>query len=344
MKTKFRTMSLRVIYSIKRYSFFYILGIATMYAIFYSVYSLNETVNDSLNKYDKVISYFANISILFFTAGIFSVSLKYFQFLGIFEAEFKKVISSKDFDQKLEKQLKQITFSEDFLIEQSNLPELWETVTLCKYKQQFPEIYPKLKKKIDNELFITDNISYYYKNFQINYNIEQIDTNYVKVIESASLTIVRPDINEFEWDFGVTFDDTEDKKIKYDLSYEVKNGNGIVFDSSDIKTRKKLGLINKYITKKLSGHLEYHIERRIELVQDLRVDRQFSFASDRIIDDISLKIQHCDNLSVFFTTVNKNKMYHNGASNKDELAYINRDIFLSGEKFKIFIYKKSEKV
>ncbi|MEW4922569.1 hypothetical protein [Algibacter sp. 2305UL17-15] len=80
----------KIIDSVKRYSFFYILGVATMYAIFYSVYSLNEAVNGSLNKYDKVISYFANVSILFFTAGIFSVSLKYFQFLGIFEAEFKK--------------------------------------------------------------------------------------------------------------------------------------------------------------------------------------------------------------------------------------------------------------
>ncbi|MEW4922568.1 hypothetical protein [Algibacter sp. 2305UL17-15] len=256
----------------------------------------------------------------------------------------KKVISSKDFDKKLEKQLKQITFSEGFLIEQSNLPELWETVTLCKYRQQFPELYPKLKKKIDNELFITDNISYYYKNFQINYNIELIDINYIKVIESASLTIVRPNINEFEWDFGVTFDDTPDENITYDLTFEIKNVDGIIFEENDIKTRKKPGLINKYIAKKLSGQLEYHIERRIELVQDLRVDRQFSFGSDRIIDDFSLKIKHCDKLSVFFTTVNKNKMYHNGAFNKEDLAYINRDIFLSGEKFKIFIYKKSEKV
>lgn len=335
---------LNIIGSVKRYSFFYFLGLASMYAIFYTIYSLNDAVNESLNEYDKVISYFANISILFFTAGIFSVSLKYFQFLGIFEEEFKRVISSKDFDEKLEKQLKQITFSEDFLIKQSNLPELWETVTLCKYKQQFPGLYPKLKKKIDNELFITDNISYYYKNFQINYDIELIDENYVKVTESASLTIVRPDINEFEWDFGVIFDDTEDENIEYDLSFDVKNMDDVEFDESDIKTRNRPGLINKYVTKKLSGHLEYHIERRIELVQDLRIDRQFSFGSDRIIDDISLRIKHCDKLSVFFTTVNKNKMYQNGAFYKDKLAYINRDIFLSGEKFKIFIYKKSEKV
>lgn len=333
----------KIIKNLKTYSYIYFLGLASAYSIFFTLYSLNETLYNALFSYDKIITYFKDVSILFFTAGIFTVSLKYLQFLGVFEKEFNKAIASDAFDKKLEKQLKQITFSEEFLIEQSNLPELWETVTLCKYKQQFPELYPKLKKKVDNELFISDNISYYYKNFQINYEIKLLDDNYVEVSESASLTIVRPNKDEFNWDFGVTFDDSEDENIKYNLSFEIKNVNGIIFEESDIKERCKPGLINKYVTKKLKGQLEYHIERNIKLVQDLRVDRQFSFGSDRIIDDISLRIKHCDELSVFFTTVNKNKMYHNGAFKDSELAYINRDIFLSGEKFKIFIYKKSEK-
>lgn len=333
----------KIIKNLKTYSYMYFLGLASAYSIFFSLYSLNDTLYNALFSYDKIITYFKDVSILFFTAGIFTVSLKYLQFLGVFEKEFNKAIASDAFDKKLEKQLKQITFSEEFLIEQSNLPELWETVTLCKYKQQFPELYPKLKKKIDNELFITDNISYYYKNFQLNYNIELLDENYVEVLESASLTIVRPNVEEFEWDFGVTFEDSQDENIKYDLSFDVKNIDGIKFDKDDIKERKRPGLINKFVTKKLKGQLEYHIERKIKLVQDLRVDRQFSFGSDRIIDDISLRIKHCDKLSVFFTPVNKNKMYHNGAFKDDELAYINRDIFLSGEKFKIFIYKRSEK-
>lgn len=332
----------KLIKNLKTYSYIYFLGLASAYSIFFTLYSLNDTLYNALYSYDKIITYFKDVSILFFTAGIFTVSLKYLQFLGVFEKEFNKVIASDAFDRKLEKQLKQITFSEEFLIEQSNLPELWETVTLCKYKQQFPELYPKLKKKVDNELFMSDNISYYYKNFQINYEIKLLDDNYVEVMERASLTIVRPNKDEFNWDFGVTFDDSEDENIKYDLSFVIKNVNGIIFEKSDIKERCKPGLINKYVTKKLKGQLEYHIERNIKLVQDLRVDRQFSFGSDRIIDDISLRIKHCDKLSVFFTTVNKNKMYHNGAFKDNELAYINRDIFLSGEKFKIFIYKKSE--
>jgi hypothetical protein len=329
----------KLIKNLKTYSYIYFLGLASAYSIFFSVYSLNDTLYNALFSYDRIIAYFKDVSILFFTAGIFTVSLKYLQFLGVFEKEFNKAIASDAFDKKLEKQLKQITFSEEFLIEQSNLPELWETVTLCKYRQQFPELYPKLKKKIDNELFLSDNISYYYKNFQINYEIKLLDDNYVEILERASLTIVRPNEDEFDWDFGVTFDDTKDENIKYDLSFEVKNVESIKFNKNDIKERTKPGLINKYVTKKLKGHLEYHIERNISLVQDLRIDRQFSFGSERIIDDISLRIKHCDNLSIFFTTVNKNKMYHNGAFKDDELAYINRDIFLSGEKFKIFIYK-----
>ena len=58
-----------------------------------------------------------------------------------------------------------------------------------------------------------------YDDFIRNYDIELIDENYVKVIESASLTIVRPDTNEFEWDFGVTFDDAKDPNITYSLTF-----------------------------------------------------------------------------------------------------------------------------
>ena len=218
---------------------------------------------------------------------------------------------------------------------------MWETVTLCKYKQQFPNLYPKLKKKIYNDLFITDNISYYYKNIQLNYYIELIKESYVKITESASLTIVRPDINEFEWDFGVTYLKSEDENIDYDLFFDIKNVKGIEFDKNDIEEEEINDLkIKKFISKRLHGQLEYHVERRIELTQDLRYDREFSFGSDRIIDDINLRIKHCDKLCVFFTPVNKNIMYPNGAYPREKNAYINRDIFLSGEKFKIFIYKK----
>lgn len=326
--------------SFKNNSYYYFLGIASSYAIFYSIYSLNSNFNAYLKDFDDIISYFSSISILFFTAGIFAVSLKYLQFLGVFEKEFNRAISSDAFDKKLEKQLKQITFSEEFLIEQSNLGEIWRTVTLCKYKQQFPDLYDKLKKKIKNELFITNNISYYYKNFQLKYDIELIDDDHVKITESASLTIVRPNTEKFQWEFGLYYEELEDKIFNPTLFFEVNNVEDIKFDKDDIKIIKEPFFHKKYISREFSGVLEYHLDRKIESFQNLKSDRAFAFASDRIIDDISLKIESCDKLNVFFTTVNDNKLYKNGALPNDDLAFINRDLFLPGEKFKMFFYKK----
>lgn len=328
----------------KNHSYLFFLGIATIYGCFYLFYSVYQPLNENLNEYADIFKYLSEVSILFFTVGIFSVSFKYMQFLGVFEKEFKKAIASDEFDKKLEKQLKQITFSEEFLLKQSNLPEIWETVTLCKYEKQFPELYPKMKKKINNLLFLNNNISYYYKNFQLNYSIKKVSNSIVEIEETASLTIVRPNIDEFVWDFGVIYDNTSsDSDEKAKLYYKVTNQRGIEFNESDInKSKINEVLSKKSISKTLSKHLEYHIDRKITLQQDLSVDREFSFGSDRIIDDISVNIKHCDEINVYFAPVDKNKMYHNGAFNEHNLSYINRDIFLPGEKFKIFMYFKNE--
>lgn len=330
-----------VIKYIKNNGYLYLLGIATAYAFFYSLYSLYEPINSSLVKYDKLFSYLANVSILFFTTGIFSVSLKYFAFLGVFKREFSKAINSDDFENKLEKQLKQITFSEDFLLKQSNLTEIWESVTLCRYKQIFPNLASKLKKKISNELFSDDNISHYYKNFQLSYDISLFDDKYIKIIEKSSFTLVRPDKGKFKWDFSVYYKQSDDN-IESKLFFKINNLADVKYDDKDIVLENfSNNFFKKTITKELHDRLEYHIERKIELIQDINIDKEFAFASDRIIDDISLIINKSDNLSVFFSTVNNNIMHRNGTHNDDEMAYINRDIFLPGEKFKIFIYKNA---
>lgn len=324
-------------------AYIYFLGIATAYMLFFLFYTFNSKLNAFAKEWDTAWQYLADISILFFTAGIFSVAVKYFQFLGVFEVEFNKAISSDKFDQKLKKQLTQITFSEEFLLQQSNLNEIWKKVTLCKYNKQFPELYHKLQKKIDNELFSEGNISYYYKNFQIHYSINTLEdkSNHIKIVERSSFTIVRPSNEKFLWDFGVTHLKTENQpETQSKLSFDIKNDDLFKFDKSMIKIRDRSEkLVNHYIEVELSDKKEYHIERCIELVQNLDDDKEFSFGSERIIDDISIEIEHGPELEIFFSTVNKNKMYENGAFDRSN-TYINRDVFMPGEKFKIFINKK----
>jgi hypothetical protein len=334
-----------LLHGIKNNAHYIMLGVVISYLIFYSIYTFSSLVHESLKDYDKIFNYLSNISLLVFTAGIFSAVIKYYQFLGVFQEEFKKVVLSEDFDKKLEEKLTQITFSEEYLLEQSNIESIWETVTLSRYNRQFPELYEKLKKRIINQFFKKNNILYYYKNFQITYSIEldEADSNIIHITERASYTIMRPSLDEFEWDFYVAYLDKQET-FDHQIEFTVTNLEEVTCTVNDItEERKDNGNVIVKATKKFHDRKEYHVERMVKISQNLEEDRVYSFASDRIIDDLSFKVKLCDKLNVFVSPAWDVKLYKDETQNGtifENMSYINRDLFLPGEKFKLFIYKK----
>lgn len=332
-------------YGVKRNAHYMMLGIVISYLVFYSIYTFSSLVHESLKEYDKIFNYLNSISLLVFTAGIFSALIKYYQFLGVFQEEFKKVVLSKEFEDKLEEKLTQITFSEEYLLEQSNIESIWETVTLSRYNKQFPELYDKLKKRIINQFFKKNNILYYYKNFQITYSIEmdQADRNIVHITERASYTIMRPNLEEFEWDFYVSYLNTKGK-FDHIIEFNVTNLDEVSCTEQDVSIVQNIsGLVTVTASKKFHDRKEYHVERMVRVSQDLNEDRVYSFTSDRIIDDLSFKVQLCNRLNVFVSPAWDVKFYKDETQNGtifENMSYINRDLFLPGEKFKLFIYKK----
>lgn len=319
---------------IKKNSYLFFLGLATAYLIFYTIYFVNSNFHEYLKDYDKLFSYLAQVSILFFSVGIFAVGLKYLQLLKVFKEEFHEAIDSSKFDDKLKSNLKAITFSDEYLLEQGNLTSLWEKITLCVYRKEFPQIYEKVKKQIKNDFFKKTSISYYYKNFQINYYIS-LKNNILTISEKASYTLVRPSTEEFSWDFGFMYNKTEDESVGIEIN-GIIHSCGVKIEEADISHPSNETHIIKKVTKQLSGHLEYTIERHLLITQNIIDDNLHSFSSDRIIDDLSVHITHDENVNSYFTPVNNQKFYHNGAYPETEKAYINRNIFLPGEKFIIF--------
>lgn len=306
--------------------------LASVYLIFFTIYSFNDLMKEYLKDYENLIKYLSQVSILLFTSGVFAASLKYLQLMEVFKVQFNDYIESSKFDDKLKQNLKLITFSDDYLIQQNNLPTLWKQITLCMYKKEFPSLYDKISKKIRNDFFVKSNISYYYKNFQINYYISKNCDKSVKIIERASYTIVRPTTDEFEWDFGYRSlaSDEYNKEINIDIKIsttgvEFKAG----FENAIIENQN---FILK-VSNKLSGHLEYHIERTTITVQNIELDSVRSFGSDRIIDDLSFKVDSDKNVKTGIHFVGNNKFYHNGAYDNNVNAFINRDVFLQGQKF-----------
>jgi hypothetical protein len=179
---------------------------------------------------------------------------------------------------------------------------------------------------------IKSNISYYYKNFQTNYHLVKDTDTSIKIIERSSYTIVRPNDEEFSWDFGYSGhkDDSHKNKIKFIINIKT-TGKNIEADFKDAKESDENFIIK--ISSQLSGHTEYPIERYIEIIQDIKLDRVRVFGSDRIIDDLSFKVTTDEHVNATVHFLGKNKFYHNGAFDDDVKAYINRDVFLPGQKF-----------
>ncbi len=310
--------------------------IASIYLIFFTIYSFNDKLKIYLCGYENLIKYLSQVSILVFTSGVFAASLKYLQLLEIFKEQFNQYIESSSFDEKIKNNLKLITFSDDYLIQQNNLPTLWKQITLCMYKKEFPSLYEKISKKIRNDFFIKSNISYYYKNFQVNYKLEKNCDKSIKVIERSSYTIVRPNKDEFEWDYTYRglIDDDYKSQIKFQANITT-TGEILESDFKDAKEVDEYFILK--ISKKLSGYTEYHIERYAVTIQDIELDRIRVFGSDRIIDDLSFKVESDTDVNATVHFIGNNKFYHNGSYDTDVKAFINRDVFLPGQKFLIVL-------
>jgi hypothetical protein len=323
-----------------------LLGFSFGYLIFYSIYYFNESFNAYLSNYNEFVEYLKNISLLSFTAGIFTVSLKYIQYLKVFENEFNRIIDSPSFNHKLRGTLSAITFSEEFLKNQNDINDIWKKVTLSKYKSEFPELYEKIKKNIVNELFQDNSLTKYYKNVQISYELKLGDDYELKVKEYSSFTIIRNTTESFFWDFFVSFARDFEKELSEEtklLTEDITKIDGTEIDISKCKITNEEEndqFIIKRFSYELKGEKEYHIERCFEFSQDLQEDRIISFNTSHVVDDLTVYIKKCENLEVVFEPVGRNKFYKNQMFSNERVIYENRDIFLPGEKYKLFVFKK----
>lgn len=333
-------------YWLKSNLYLVFLSYSSIFIVFYLFYYFSNDLKTALKNYKDIIEFFKTLSILSFSAGVFTVTLKYFQYLKVFESEFNRIIDSPKFENKFEKIVSSITFSEEFLTKQNDLSNIWKKVTLIKYKKEFPELYDKIEKNIKNELFENNSLNKYYKNVQISYEFELADDNKtINVKEFTSLTIIRNTTEKFNWDFFVSFARNIDDEVQTET--KILDENFTKVDGQNIDLKKCIitnqldyeNFTKKKFTYPLENKKEYHIERCFKFTQIIDDDRIVSFSSSNVVDDLTVRIKICDNLQIVFEPVdnnhfNKENIFH------DRICYVNRDIFLPGEKYKIFLYRK----
>lgn len=328
---------------IYNYSYLILIGISTLFMVFDEIYNengefINRKLSDILYGFSKAI----------FSIGAFSGAIKYASTLKLFKEQYKKIVMSEEFSGLLGSKLDAFAHSTDYLekLDIHQLKELWEDVTLSKYKNSFPLIYDDLKCNLENELFLKANTSFYYKHFYVEYDIklDKEDDRYVNVSYSTNYTIIRNNDKPFEWEFYKTI---------HKANQESSNIETIInIDGDDIYDSKKAeylennegdeindNLLSLKCTETLSGKKQYNVKKISTYRQNLEIDKALGFGSGRIIDDLVVTIKYSDDLDVFFNKVNKNKFEENIDKENRVLKYENRKLLLPGEKFIIFLLR-----
>jgi hypothetical protein len=321
-----------------------------LFPIFYLVYyyafylQCKDNPNSSIWMKAETAEFLLTASLTFLATGTVTGALKWLNNLAFFKKQFSDLIKSEDFSHVLSEKMKELALSDDYLLQRNDLEEIWTRVTLCKYQQKFPELAPEIQKKIENDLFLERSLSYYYKNFRLQINLS-LDGDIIKITEISSFTVISHTTDKIEINFGTNSPVDDSEGIYSQITPEECKCDGKVLNLKTENGKDEAGNIdpkNTHFTAYLEGKKKYIIERQIVMTQDIKDDRVFSFSSSRIIEDLSINLKHDTKLNLFFSPVGKN-IFHddNQLTSEQSKSYISRELLLPGEKFKVFIFKKS---
>ncbi|MDG2194286.1 MAG: hypothetical protein P8K77_05435 [Polaribacter sp.] len=327
----------RTVVKVIDYFYLILVPIPVLYLVIYHYNVKNGVLTSGFFLEQNLAVTIEKLSWYFFSVGIFSATLKYLNTITYVKNKFKEIILSKEFDDVLTKKLEILAYSNEYLINNNNIDEIWRTVTLAKYEKKFPVIYDKLKDVVYNNLD-EESISFYYKHFDIDFDISLMEDNEnVKFEIATRFTLVRASIEEFEWNFTFDalkedFESVDENTLVYDTEL---NEEFSPVDSEKIDLGGSFRLKLKY---NLSGKLEYNIKNTRTFTQRITHDRIYGFGSKRILDDLKVTIRTCDKMAVFFSSVNSIKFDKETKKNK-EVSYIYRGLTTPGEKFKLFLIR-----
>jgi hypothetical protein len=335
-----------ILESINNNLYLYLLPFPIIYLLFYGFYYLPniEALKNSKQPIpffcrEEVVDFLKGISIIFFSGGIFSATVKLINNLVVFKNNFQKVILSDDFDVLLKDKFQILALSDDFLLKRTDIQDIWSRVTTCQFEQAFPELKNSIVKKLENDFFNDKMLTYYYNNFRIQINLELLDENIVKITEVSNFEVKAKTTAPIYIDFKITSLAKDDGTIYTKLIEEDCKLDGNKMILSEITSTNDNKNIKTFNTE-LSRNTSYILERKVEMTQNLIDDRVFSFSSSIIIDNMTVNINPCDKLNIYFSVVGKNK-FSNDNHLGDKNTRICRDVLLPGEKFKIFIYKNT---
>ncbi|HAU54821.1 MAG TPA: hypothetical protein DCW66_16850 [Sphingobacterium sp.] len=331
---------LKILDHLKNNLYLYLIPFPLAYLAIYYLYLDNQTLKSDKNLSfffrPEVLEFLKQLSVIFFSGGIFTATVKLINNMVIFKKNFHKMILSEEFDNLLIDKFKILSLSDEYLLNRSDINDIWARVTSCRFAKSFPNLSEKIKFQLQNDFFDDKMLKYYYDNFRIQINIELIESDIIKITEISNFKLRATSKEQIDLEFKISAIEEDGGKIYTKLVTEECKVNGceIEFTESSL-----IGNKSKVFALTLNGSQDYLVERKVEMTQDLKIDRAFSFSSSIIIDNILIDINTCEKLQYFFSPSNKN-YFPLDPHNPNGTTYISRELLMPGEKFKMFIYKK----
>lgn len=321
-------------------SHFYLILIPfpVFYLIYYNANIYNDTLVDSFPIKTEVAEILSQLSIWFFTVGIFSGTLKYLNTITYVKNKFKEIILSQEFDDKLSSKLEVFAYSDESLEKYEKIEELWERVTLLKYKSNFPLIYPKLKNKINNELFSKETTPFYYRNFFMDISIK-LEGDDLIIKKKTRYTLIRPNTDSFNWSFRTEVLKTDTEDTEAHLKLFLNDDQPIEFDENNSKIEHMGDFTVITFEKEFKDKIEYDIVTERKSIQNIDDDRFIGFGTNRIIDYLEVNVICCDKLKYVFNDLNKYRFKKSELFNGGT-KYIYSNVITPNDVFKIFLIRK----
>ncbi len=283
-----------------------------------------------------------NIGVAIISPGVFAAVLKYFQFMGIFENEISKIMDSTKFKNTIQNSINNTVYSKSFLSNQKDLLQIWKNATLCLFESYFPNIATSMEGNLENTFFNLDNIQHYYKNYNVKLKVNNIEDTHLEFIEISTYKIIRPNKERFKLDFKYfipsTLNDTKSainvNEIKVDGKDYPLTDNGDDFSTTDI--------IDYEYVLELENKTEYTINQKITLTYPINLDREFTFKSSRIIEDLTVELIVDKSLCYIFVPISEQSMSENKEGNQHSITF--RGLLQPNSGFKTFFFHKNKNI
>lgn len=303
-------------------------------------FSFKILTPDYFDRNYKTFQEVFDLSLAILSSGIFLAILKWFQFMGFFKTAIETIISSSEFDEKLEKTVYRTVYSDDFLKQQKDLTNLWKRVNRNLFKSEFPEeLVEKIEKEMSDVFLHNSSLSHYFKNYIVKVKITLTADDFLEIEELCELRLIRPNTEKFPFDFKYFIKKTSDIDSISNITFNSIIADGKPFDLGNIEnTELPDSQISKKIVLELEGRKEYEITSRISLKFNINKDFEYECFSERFVDYLRTEIQFSQNLRVIFLPLG-NETFSDVSEGPGTFVKVYQSVLLPQKGFRLIFIK-----